>query len=69
MVLLKRADGWAAILGTEPQADGTYVEIECPVEPGAIVAGRRVADWPEGVHPLTEAAAYEHIGPPDRRSG
>ena len=54
LVLVKRDDGTAAILGAVELDGGSHYDIERAVSGDDIVDGKPVSAWPAGVHPLPD---------------
>lgn len=57
LVLVKREDGTAAVLGAIEREDGSHYDVEQRVAAADIVDGRLVSEWPAGVHKLSDEAS------------
>ena len=63
MVLLKREDGFAVILGAvlREGSESLPMDIELPLDGDDVVEGRRVAEWPAGLHDLPEEPSVHRV--------
>ena len=61
IVLVKRADGRAALIGSLPTTADRILPIDMNLSLGLneLVEDRFVKDWPPGVYPIPEAMAQE----------
>lgn len=62
LVLLKRDDGTAWIFEVNYYPDGSHSEGSDHLSADDVIDGKRVADWPAGVHTVKKLARAEVDG-------